>query len=33
MGLEPPMLDVLYIFIGLAAFGAFAAYVRALRGI
>jgi len=30
---ELPMLDLLYIFIGLGIFGAFAAYVYGLRGI
>jgi hypothetical protein len=33
MGLEPPMLDILYILIGLGAFVAFAGYVRVLRGL
>jgi len=30
---EPPMLDLLYILIGLGVFGVFAAYVHGLRGI
>lgn len=28
-----PMLDIIYIFIGLAVFGVFAGYVAGLRGI
>jgi len=27
------MLDIFYLFVGLAAFGAFAAYVHGLRGV
>jgi hypothetical protein len=32
-GLEPPMLDIIYIVMGLTAFGVFGGYVYGLRAI